>query len=232
MPNPPPSERDQPTPMPPLFVVGCDRSGTTLLTALLESRLDLVAPLETHFIPYFAKTLFLWGNLQNRHNRKRLLTEIYHFLEILLVKNYPQKERASIRHATLLATLSHFDTILESASSFGELIRGLFAHFAAYHNKRGWVDNSSFYESISLETWQEHLPDMKVIHIVRDGRDVVLSWLRSWWGPATLGEAASLWQTHVTDKRAWGARHPDQYLEVRYEHLLDDPETVLRQIAG
>ncbi|MBF0429322.1 MAG: asparagine synthase (glutamine-hydrolyzing), partial [Magnetococcales bacterium] len=71
----------------PIFVVGCDRSGTTLLTTLIESRLGLITPLETHFIPYFAKTLFLWGNLEQRCNRERLLTAIYHFLEILLVQN-------------------------------------------------------------------------------------------------------------------------------------------------
>ncbi len=215
----------------PLFVVGCDRSGTTLLTTLIESRLGLAAPLETHFIPYFAKTLFLWGDLSQSRNRARLLTAIYHFSEILLVQNYPQKESAAIRAATLLATCSQAEAILAQSSSFGEMIAQLFSRFAAVHHKQGWVDNSSFYEVIGLQNWQRHLPDMKVIHIVRDGRDVALSWLQSWWGPASLGEAAQLWAAHVEDKRAWGRANPERYLELTYEALLDDAEGVLVQIA-
>ncbi|MEO5334289.1 MAG: sulfotransferase [Magnetococcus sp. YQC-5] len=215
----------------PLFVVGCDRSGTTLLTSIIESRLGLAAPLETHFIPYFAKTLFLWGNLAQRRNRATLLTAIYHFLEILVHQNYPNKDRNTLLPATLLATRPHAQTILDQSSNFGELIGQLFGHFASIQGKRGWVDNSSFYESIPLKIWQKHLPDMKVIHMVRDGRDVALSWLQSWWGPASLGEAAQLWSAHVTDKRRWGAAHPDGYLEVQYETLLNDPDQVLQQIA-
>ncbi|MBF0296123.1 MAG: sulfotransferase, partial [Magnetococcales bacterium] len=97
---------------PPVFVVGCDRSGTTLLTALLESRLGLAAPLETHFIPYFARTLFLWGDLGRRRNRERLLTAIGHFLEILLVSSTPQLDPTEARSGTLLAVLPQAEAIL------------------------------------------------------------------------------------------------------------------------
>ncbi|MBF0295392.1 MAG: sulfotransferase, partial [Magnetococcales bacterium] len=124
------------------------------------------------------------------------------------------------------------EAILAGGDDFGGMIRQIFAQYALLHRKTGWVDNSSFYEPISLEVWRRHLPDLKIIHIVRDGRDVALSWLRSWWGPATLGEAVRLWSRHVLDKREWGVAHPDNYLEVRYEDLLSDPEGTLAQIAA
>ncbi|MBF0180671.1 MAG: sulfotransferase [Magnetococcales bacterium] len=216
----------------PVFVVGCDRSGTTLLTALIESRLGLAAPLETHFIPYFARTLFLWGDLGRRRNRERLLTAIGHFLEILLVSSTPQLDPEEARSGTLLAVLPQAEAMLDACDDFGGMIRQFFAQYALLHRKSGWVDNSSFYEPISLEVWQRHLPELQVIHIVRDGRDVALSWLRSWWGPATLGEAMRLWSRHVLDKREWGAAHPDSYLEVCYESLLGDPEGELERIAA
>lgn len=215
----------------PVFVVGCDRSGTTLLTTLMESGLGLAVPLETHFIPYFAKTLFLWGNLEKRRNRHRLLQAIGYFLEILLIQAHPNKESGLMRSASLLAAFDDVDVIVDESGSYQTLIGGLFARFAAIQGKRGWVDNSSFYEPISLDVWWSHLPGMKVIHIVRDGRDVVLSWLQAWWGPASMGEAAQLWSDHVMDKRAWGLAHPGHYLEVCYETLLDDPKAVLAQIA-
>ncbi|MBF0212323.1 MAG: sulfotransferase [Magnetococcales bacterium] len=217
--------------MVPLFVVGCDRSGTTLLTSLIESGLGLAAPLETHFIPYFARTLFLWGNLKRPQARERLLMAILAFMEMLVARTYPGKGPEVVHPVTLLAVREEARTLAAGAEGFGGLIRGLFARYATLRGQRGWVDNSSFYESLSLELWQRHLPDLKVIHIVRDGRDVALSWLNAWWGPATLGEAAWLWSRHVRDKRAWGAIHPEAYLEIRYETLLTQPEETLKTIT-
>ncbi|MBF0191236.1 MAG: sulfotransferase [Magnetococcales bacterium] len=227
-----PSRSNPPLVPPPVFVVGCDRSGTTLLTSLIESGLGLAAPLETHFIPYFAESLFLWGDLRKPSNRERLLTTILAFLELLVARNYPEKSRADLHPVTLLAVQDQAAALVAEADGFGGLIRGVFASYARYHGQQGWVDNSSFYESLPLEIWQRHLPEMKVIHIVRDGRDVALSWLKSWWGPATVGEAAWLWRCHVEDKRAWGVANPRAYLEIRYETLLQQPEETLRTIAG
>ncbi|MBF0341582.1 MAG: sulfotransferase [Magnetococcales bacterium] len=215
----------------PLFVIGCDRSGTTLLTSLMETGLDLAAPLETHFIPYFARCLFLWGDAGQSANRLRLMRTILEFSEILVARNYPEKESAALHPATLLAVREQAGSLATGARDFGGMVRGLFESYATFHGQTGWVDNSSFYESLPLALWQRHLPEMKVIHIVRDGRDVALSWMKSWWGPATLGEAAWLWQRHVADKRAWGRSHPGAYLELRYETLLSQPEETLERIA-
>ncbi|MBF0273035.1 MAG: sulfotransferase [Magnetococcales bacterium] len=226
-----PSRSDLPPVPPSVFVVGCDRSGTTLLTSLMESSLGLAAPLETHFIPYFAESLFLWGDLRESSNRRRLLTTILAFLELLVARNYPEKSSADLHPVTLLAVRDQAESLVTESDGFGGLIRGLFVRYAHCHGRRGWVDNSSFYESLPLEIWQRHLPEMKVVHIVRDGRDVALSWLKSWWGPATLGEAAWLWRCHVEDKRTWGVANPGAYLEIRYETLLKQPEETLQTIA-
>ncbi|MEO5344995.1 MAG: sulfotransferase [Magnetococcus sp. YQC-9] len=216
----------------PLFVVGCDRSGTTLLTSLLEAGFGLAAPLETHFIPYFGRGLFLWGDLGGRERRRRLAEAIFDFLEILTVSNYPTKELTDLEPVTLLAVRGQLDALVDDAVDFGGLMQGIFDRFAAQQGRAGWVDNSSFYESLPLALWQTHLPGMRVIHIVRDGRDVALSWMKSWWGPATLGEAAWLWSRHVRDKRAWGVAHPEQYLELHYEELLTQPRETLARVAG
>ncbi|MBF0613586.1 MAG: sulfotransferase [Magnetococcales bacterium] len=215
----------------PLFVVGCDRSGTTLLTAMLEAGLGLAAPLETHFIPYFDRFLWLWGDLSQPAQQKRLLAAVFAFQEILVTRNYPGKAATELEPVTLLAVRHEQAELQRHFSSFGQMVRAVFAAYARKCGRVGWVDNSSFYESLPLEIWQRHLPDLKVIHMVRDGRDVALSWRQSWWGPATLGEAAWLWSRHVTDKRAWGVRHPASYLEIRYETLLTRPEETLQAVA-
>lgn len=65
-------------------------------------------------------------------------------------------------------------------------------------------------------------PDAWVVHIVRDGRDVVRSLVSQTWGPAEIGPAARVWASAVRAARA-AAPHVPRYLEVRYEDLLADP---------
>ncbi|GAB0057650.1 hypothetical protein SIID45300_01982 [Candidatus Magnetaquicoccaceae bacterium FCR-1] len=217
---------------PPLFVVGCDRSGTTLLTSILEAGFGLAAPLETHVIPAFARGLWAWGDLGGRAARGRLLAAMVDFVTILTARTYPAKRLEDLQPVTLLAVADQMEGLAEESRDFGGMIRGWFDRYARAHGQSGWVDNSSFYESLPLSIWEAHLPEMRVIHIVRDGRDVALSWLKSWWGPATLGEAAWLWSRHVRDKRAWGRAHPDRYLEISYETLLTCPEEMVARIAA
>ena len=62
----------------------------------------------------------------------------------------------------------------------------------------------------------------RFIHVVRDGRDVCVSWRRIKVGPRTVKEAAKAWSGHIEGKQYWGREHPDRYLEVRYKDLLNN----------
>ena len=67
-------------------------------------------------------------------------------------------------------------------------------------------------------------PDARVVHLVRDGRDVAASLLAAsegwgrWWAPRTLPLATQSWVTHVQGARRASALGLP-YLEVRYETL-------------
>ncbi len=73
-----------------------------------------------------------------------------------------------------------------------------------------------------LDLIGEVYPEARVIHIIRDGRDVVRSLLSMEWGTQEAEVAAEEWRAAVVDGRKQGAslRH---YREVRYESLLSDP---------
>ena len=83
----------------------------------------------------------------------------------------------------------------------------------------------------------ELLPRARVIHILRDARDVVSSmtsgesWLASW-APENARDAAQVWVRYV--KAVWDAvpkMRSGQFHEVRYETLSRTPVEVLRGIA-
>jgi hypothetical protein len=69
-------------------------------------------------------------------------------------------------------------------------------------------------------------PDAKLIGIVRDGRDVARSLVARDWGPDSIGEAAREWRDSILIPRA--SAPAGQYLELRYESLLEDLESGIR----
>jgi hypothetical protein len=71
-------------------------------------------------------------------------------------------------------------------------------------------------------------PDGRLVHIVRDGRDVVRSLLNMSFAPDDVREATELWRKGIVEARA--AAPPEQYREVRYERLLADPEGQIREL--
>src|SRR4051794_4246873 len=74
---------------------------------------------------------------------------------------------------------------------------------------------------LHLDLLAELYPDAQVVHIIRDGRDVARSVLTKRWGPATMEEAATEWDTSVRSGR--DTEFPGTYLEVLYEDLLVQP---------
>jgi hypothetical protein len=71
--------------------------------------------------------------------------------------------------------------------------------------------------------------DVRVIHLIRDVRGVVASWLRR--GRDNLPEATRQWvKWHRRLEIMWGSLPADQYLRVRYEDLCRDVPATLKQI--
>jgi len=214
-----------------VFVIGCPRSGTYLLTTLLSEFTDISFPVETHFIPLFEPFLPLWGDLALKRNRQRLLKCIYDFLEIWTVRSEKGRPVDKIREFSLLSTIPEKNTIAKRANSYSEIVNLLFQIYSQKHGKKQWGDKSVYFNEIPTEKLYKVVPNCKIIHIVRDGRDVCLSWMDTWFGPRSFSEAAKNWVDHVRNKRMWGEVHPDKYLEIKYEELLENTKQTLENVC-
>jgi hypothetical protein len=73
-----------------------------------------------------------------------------------------------------------------------------------------------------LPVIHEIYPDARIVHIIRDGRDVARSLSRQEWGPGSVADAAREWEGSVRSGRGAGLGE-EIYREIRYERLLDDP---------
>ncbi len=72
-------------------------------------------------------------------------------------------------------------------------------------------------------------PGGKVIHIVRDGREVSLSAMHAW-GKHPL-RAIHKWTRSTLIAHAAGAADPDRYLEIHYEDLVGEPQVVIGKVC-
>lgn len=79
------------------------------------------------------------------------------------------------------------------------------------------------------------LPTCKVVHIIRDGRDMAVSTMRTkrlkGHGQADIEGASKVWCERIRQARAYGAKlGPERFLELRYEQLLADTEAELARV--
>lgn len=86
-----------------------------------------------------------------------------------------------------------------------------------------------------LHVADKYLPGCKVVHVIRDGREVAVSMMsvqrRAGHSPGEVRGAAIEWHRCVTNARAAGALlGRDRYLEVRYEELVSDTAAQLGRV--
>jgi Sulfotransferase family len=210
-------------PNPCLFVVGCPRSGTTLLQRMLDSHPLLAVVNDAHFIHRGPRRL-------DRFVDPILTDEI-----VDRVTRYHAFDRLGLRAAQVSAAAARSRT-------YAAFVGALYDEFAANHGKVLAGDKTPHYVRY-LPFLRRLFPASSTVHIVRDGRDVALSmldWARPGLGPGRfplwqsepLGVAALSWRWHVTTgvrdgHSCFGAR----YHEVLYERLVDDPDTELQTLS-
>jgi hypothetical protein len=116
--------------------------------------------------------------------------------------------------------------------SFAAVLHRLYGAWARARGRPRWGDKTPHYVE-AIPVLLAIFPEARIVHIIRDGRDVAASWVKAGIEPANLYTAARLWSRMVRAGRAAGAGLPaETYLEVRYEALLADPRGVMSGICA
>ncbi len=117
-------------------------------------------------------------------------------------------------------------------NSLADALRCVFRAYAECYGKPRYADKTPSYVR-SLRLLAGLFPESKFVHVIRDGRDVALSFRRVPFGPDTLDEAALFWRSRtLTGRRAGAALGAQRYREVHYEALVRAPENELQELAG
>jgi hypothetical protein len=204
----------------PVFVLGCGRSGTTLLYHMLLSSGNFVVYRTESNVINLLQPRF--GNLSKRHNKERLLEAWY---------------------GSRLYTLSGLDKgeirakVLAECRNGGDFLRIIMEEMARQQNVKRWADCTPEH-LLYLARIKETIPNALIIHIIRDGRDVALStsklgYIRPvWWRPLPKVMVSGLYWEWMVDKgRRDGEKLGADYVEVRFEDLVTEPGRVLKKLG-
>ena len=221
-----------------IFVTGASRSGTTLMARVLAGGSDVADLRELHYLEQMVtgeefRSDHVLDAVQAETLVRRLLAGVR--------DGYFRPEPATILREDVAAVLSDANPATRSA-----VYRAATTFAARQAGKPVALDQTPrnlFYVDEILE----RMPGAKIVCMVRDPRDVVLSqkgkWKRRSLGAdIPLGEAIRSWSNYhpfVMAKmwrqaaaKARTATLRDAVMLVRFEDLLEDPETTVRSICA
>ena len=127
--------------------------------------------------------------------------------------------------------------------NFAALITGLFEHALTQSGRARAVEKSPV-NALVFRQLRLLFPGSPLIHVIRDGRDVVASLLQTGWKDPRTGRslpytrdaahAARLWLQYIQTVRAAGADEPSDrpIIEVRYEDLVTKPHKTLATLCS
>ena len=115
--------------------------------------------------------------------------------------------------------------------SMTEGLRCFYARYAALGGKSRFGDKTPQYLD-RMPLISALLPEARFVHIIRDGRDVALSWQKTWFAPSQdLAVLAQLWEQAIRFGQTDATRLP-HYMEIRFEALVEQPERELRRLCA
>jgi hypothetical protein len=202
----------------PIFVVGCPRSGTTLLYhMLLSSGNFAVYRSESNVFNLLGPK---FGGMRTVADRTRLMDS---WLNSLLF-------RASGLDGPAIRA-----KVIDQCRNEGDFLRIVMHEIVESQGAGRWADCTPEH-LLYMRKIKRQIPDARFIHIIRDGRDVALSYLRQGWSyplpwdkTEQLAVAALYWNWIVGKGRRDGGHLGADYEEVRFEDLVMHPaETLLR----
>jgi hypothetical protein len=199
----------------PRFIVGNDRSGTTMLRLILDQGPDLAIPPESMFLTDFAEVFERGG--PGPGEQAELMEQVWHHPKVRLWE--------------LPGAPPPLPDGLSPADAYRSIAAAPFEAYAARHGKPAWADKTPHYVhhvDHLLRVW----PRARFVVLVRDGRDVALSLRRMPFGPNNAWAAAQWWARGIRAGQRAQEQHPGSVLTVRYEDVATDPAAEVERICA
>ena len=200
-----------------ILLLSSERSGSNLLRRILDRTDDIAGPTPPHLLKAFGP---YWPYLDwSTADAKSRLAE----LAVGLLTHHFSPWEIHVDPQKLSAYLDkkgwHFEHLFDYCHT--EYARQVGKH--GYFAKENNVFDFAFQLSLTF-------PEAQFVHLVRDPRDVALSFKRAPSGPKTVYYAAERWLQEQVRCLAFAQALSSRLFRIRYEDLLQDPEGQVKQL--
>ncbi len=198
------------------FILGAQRSGTTMLRLMLDRHSRIAVPFESFVLIDFFRRLSDYGDLENKENRLCLLKDL---LNSKGIGEWNPK-------------VSQDMIDIDQCRTYADLVAAVYTAYARLEGKAIWGDKTPEY-TLDFDVLNKLFPRCRFVHLIRDGRDVALSLAKMPWGKPDFISALEYWREVVGWARKMGRMLPSgRYIETRYEDLVMQPEASLERICS
>lgn len=203
----------------PVFVVGCPRSGTTLVQRLVGAHPAVAAAPETFFMRRFWDRRAAFGTLADDAAFRRVLDALVAtpaFADMGL-------DAAAFRAAAAAAPRRWPALFRLLLAQFGE------AQFGEAREGARVVAEKTPNHVLYLDALRRFFPALRVVHVLRDPRAVAWSWRTVPWTTGFAAGDATVWVRYAEAARRAPPSVPLH--TVRYERLVRAPEAEARRLC-
>lgn len=198
----------------PVFIVGADRSGTSLLYSLLASHPNLSMVRRTNMWRYFYGR---YGDLSQTENFERCLVAMTSYKRMRHLQPDPARIRQEFQ---------------AGPPTYGRLFGLIHEHHMQRAGKSRWGDKSLHTEH-HVDQVMGEFPHAKILHMLRDPRDRCASMQKRYHrNEGRVAAATGRWLASAGLAQSNSRRYPEHYLVVRYETLAAEPESTLRTVCA
>ncbi len=199
---------------PSIFVVGCPRSGTTLLQQLLDAHPRIAITPETHFMPEIWYHRQQFGDITSETGFHELVDYVRKRPEFgdLNISSEEFRQRAVAGERSFRSV---FCALLEMyGEKSGKPIIG-----------EKTPDHFRF-----IPTLAEWFPNARFVNIIRDPRAVACSWRSLPWSTGSIRGDALAWRDQQGVLRRQARRYRARMISIKYEDLVSQPELTMSKV--
>lgn len=198
------------------FLISSERSGSNLITKLLDNHSLYCGPTPPHLLRVFHKKTTIYGDLTNDKNWGFFIQDIFDFFNCKI--------------GVWQSTLSKNELLEIKPRNLAEVVKHIYYKEALFHNKKHLfikeVKTYHFFKFLIA-----HYAQPRFIWLVRDPRDMALSWSQSPVHRGDIIRAAKIWKEDQYETLKIYEKYKDEILLVKYEDLISNQVDVLKVIC-
>jgi len=205
--------------MDPVFLLASERSGTNLMRTRMGNHSKITAPPPIHYFKTFYDVEPYYGSLEYENNLDLLISDMF------------ELNKVSIEPWECEFRLEDVKRKLKQRS-FTDVFQVFFDLITHQEGKEIWFCK----ENLLFEySWKilDHFNSPKFIYLVRDPRDVFVSFKKRASGEKTAYAFAEMWkkENNKCIRLLNELAFKDKILSIRYEDILQSPESTYNKIC-